>query len=455
MYLDQRSKNLLEILVKNPNLSSKNLETKMELSRRQIRYSVDKINDWLEDNNYPKIERLKNGKFVINPILSELFIDQELINHSNYILSEEERILLILYIMLSKDDLSLFHFTAALKVSNVTILSDMKKAKQKIIPYHLDIVYSRVYGYKITDNEWDKRNLLQHIVQEIYQYYGGLTLLQDISTISEKDLDAISHKLEEIETFLNIVFTDERMQILPYLLVVILERIERGKIIEFDYQIKHTELSDTKEYIATEKLVDESVEFPEVERLYITLQILSTNIFSNNALTETRIPQLKEVLEECLINFERNSFIQLKNKSYLVSRLMIHIKPAYYRIKYNLSSYHQPTLQLDKAYIELDHIVKKSLGPLESFLNTEIPDHERLFITIFIGGHLIETNQTLSTRKKAIIVCRNGITIAKLLRNTLTKLFPEFDFYPTMSVREFNNMTLNPNDIVFSPEPVE
>src|SRR5690625_797494 len=124
MYLDQRSKKMLEILVKSPSLSSKQLESKVNLSRRQIRYSIDKINDWLEDNNYPRITRLKNGKFIINPILTELFIGQEIMNHTYYILSEEERVLLILYILLSQDDLSLFHFTDALQVSNVTILSD-------------------------------------------------------------------------------------------------------------------------------------------------------------------------------------------------------------------------------------------------------------------------------------------------------------------------------------------
>src|SRR5690625_3545428 len=142
----------------------------------------------------------------------------------------------------------------------------MKKAQQMIDAYNLNIIYSRVYGYKITGNEWDKRNLLQHIVLEIYQYHGGLTLLQDFTSISEQALTEITYKLEEIEAFLNISFTDERMQLLPYLIVVIMERINRGNIIEFDYQIKYTELSDTKEYIATQKLVENNQDFPEVER---------------------------------------------------------------------------------------------------------------------------------------------------------------------------------------------
>ncbi|WP_412775052.1 winged helix-turn-helix transcriptional regulator, partial [Virgibacillus pantothenticus] len=40
MYLDKRSKEILEELISHPNLSSKDIETKTGLSRRQIKYSV-------------------------------------------------------------------------------------------------------------------------------------------------------------------------------------------------------------------------------------------------------------------------------------------------------------------------------------------------------------------------------------------------------------------------------
>ena len=76
MYLDERSNTLLKEVIGNPEISNARLEKKYQLSRRQISYSFNKINDWLEEKNYPSIKRTKSGKFIVNPILIELFGDK-------------------------------------------------------------------------------------------------------------------------------------------------------------------------------------------------------------------------------------------------------------------------------------------------------------------------------------------------------------------------------------------
>ena len=56
MYLDERSNILLKEVLSNPDTSNIKLEKKFHLSRRQVSYSFQKINDWLESNNYPAIK---------------------------------------------------------------------------------------------------------------------------------------------------------------------------------------------------------------------------------------------------------------------------------------------------------------------------------------------------------------------------------------------------------------
>lgn len=432
MYLDRRSVSIFEELISNPNISSKDLEIKKRLSRRQIKYSLEKINNWLEENNYPKIKRLNNGRFIVDSVLMEVFPEQNIVLTENYIPSEDERVLLILFILLSQHDLSLFHFTHALKVSNVTVLNDMKKAQRKIDPYELKIVYSRTDGYQLEGDEWTQRNLLNDIAQEIGNLYGGLSLIQDFTMLQEEKINNVFLQLEKIEEMLRIKFTDEKFQILPYCIGIIFERVRRGNIIEFDYQIEYQELSDTKEYEATEQLVKGEENLPEIERLYITLQLLATNVFSGERLTAHEMPQLENALYETLNIFESHAFMELPNKTYLAKKLMLHLKPAYYRIKYNLTSSNRSIIKLDDAFISLDYIVKQSIAPLESFMNNKIPDNERLYLTLFIGGHLIDNKQMLPKRNIALVVCQNGVTVSKLLSNTLSDLFPEFDFYQTM-----------------------
>lgn len=57
MYLDERSNSLLKELLRHPDTSSTNLQAKFGLTRRQVDYSFQKINNWLEEQTYPKIHR--------------------------------------------------------------------------------------------------------------------------------------------------------------------------------------------------------------------------------------------------------------------------------------------------------------------------------------------------------------------------------------------------------------
>src|SRR5699024_1233755 len=66
MQLDDRSSRILEELISNPSVTSKDMEKKFELTRRQLGYSFDKVNSWLLEQNLPVIERTRQGHFIID-----------------------------------------------------------------------------------------------------------------------------------------------------------------------------------------------------------------------------------------------------------------------------------------------------------------------------------------------------------------------------------------------------
>ena len=53
MQLDSRSRLIFDELMGNPSITSKGLEKKYDLTRRQLGYSFNKINDWLKAKNLP------------------------------------------------------------------------------------------------------------------------------------------------------------------------------------------------------------------------------------------------------------------------------------------------------------------------------------------------------------------------------------------------------------------
>ncbi|MGG4043317.1 hypothetical protein [Bacillus smithii] len=97
MQLDGRSRYLLKEVITNPNISSKELEKKYQLSRRQIGYSIEKINGWLKSRNLPEIDRTNKGYFLVDKGLKSKFrLDEEWECGNVNELSKIERVNIIL-----------------------------------------------------------------------------------------------------------------------------------------------------------------------------------------------------------------------------------------------------------------------------------------------------------------------------------------------------------------------
>lgn len=457
MYLDERSSLLLKEVLGNPEISNVKLEEKFQLSRRQINYSFQKINDWLEANNYPMIKRTNTGKFIVSPIIIDLFAEK--VDYSprktSYIPSEKERAKYILLMLLSNtEELSLIHFSSALDVSKNTVLRDLKYAQIIIEEYNLEIVYSRMHGYDLSGSEWNKRKLLVELLQESFRIYDSEWYLQKLLGITKNDIDNFHYLMEKVETRLHLKFSDERIKLLQYTIAILFKRIRSGKFIDDFYHIDYEELSDTKEFEAAEILIEDLGRIPKAERLFFTLQLLASNVLSTEFLTDKEEPQLRQALKESLEIFERRAIVTIKDKEAFLDKLMLHMKPAYYRIKYHLTTNYTMIEKVSEEFEAIHFIVKGSLKPLEEYIDSLIPENEIAFITILIGGHLINSGETIHIKKKAMVVCPNGVSISKLMENSLRDLFPEFYFYDAFSIREFQQM--NPEtDIVFSPVPIQ
>ncbi|MFF2439911.1 BglG family transcription antiterminator [Priestia megaterium] len=455
MHLDERSNLILKRVVSNPGISNAELERKYHLSRRQISYSFTKINDWLKSNNYPKIQRTNGGKFIIDPLLMELFAEKVEHSAGSYIPSEKERAQLVLLMLLgSEEELSLLHFSSSLSVSKNTVLRDMKYTQKIVNSYHLEIIYSRMHGYDIVGSEWNKRKLLIEVLRTVYDMYQGETYIQAYTGISREEIQRLKEQMEKVEKRLALQFIDQKIKLLPYTIAILLKRIKKGNLIKDSYHIDYEELSDTKEFEAAEILIEDAACIPKEERLFITLQLLTSNVLSSQFLREEETLELKSSLKNSLALFEKKACITFKEKEKLLQKLVLHMKPAYYRIKYQLTTNYSIIEKVSEEFEAIHYIVKDSLKPFETYIGCSIPESEVMFITVFIGGHLINSGETIQLKKRAVVVCPNGVSISHLMEHTLRDLFPEFYFYEALSIREFEQSKAE-FDMVFSPVTVQ
>ena len=457
MYLDERSNQLLMEVFKNPMMTISDLRKKFNLTYRQIDYSFRKINSWLKESGYPEISRDENGHFLITLDLSRALYDEKANYTNQYIFKDSERANLIILMLGSHtEELSLNHLISDLEVSKNTVLRDLKLAQKNLDEYGLSIKYSRREGYFIDGEESDLRRSLMLSLEKLIVNFQGEDVLRRFLKIDHYKIYSWRKKIEQAENHLNYHFVDHRMQILPYILEIVLRRIEMGKVIQKEGLIGYEELKGTKEYEATRILISDHADIPDMECTYVTLQLLISSTFADHYLKFEAATQLKQALDEMLIEFEKKAFIQLVKKEDLLEKLYIHMKPAYYRIKYGLHLKPDYTMlaHVYQEFQNIDELVTSSLAPLEAFIGAKIPEEEGAFITLFIASHLMKAEEFLQTRLKAVIVCLSGISISSLMEQTLRNLFPEFFFYQVMSIREFEKTKVN-YDIVFSSVPLE
>lgn len=457
MALNDRSQKILNEIASNRQITSGTIEKKYNLTRRQLGYTIQKINEWLQSEDIAEIERTRQGRFIVDQSVFSKLSREEVPAQKSVqgFLTEEQRVHVILFMLLtSKEELSLLHFHSELGYSKNTVLSDLKQVQAFVSTFELTVRYSRRSGYLLEGKELQIRKLLIHLVESALQMHEGKSHIEKVTVVDASEVRDFQKRIERVEQKLGIQFTDEKLVAMPYIFMLILKRIERGYVLD-PFSIEYEELSDTKEYQATEFIFHEMVAVPKQERLFVALHLLAANVHWSELMSEDEaLPDLIPALSSMLQLFERSACIYLQEQELLLKKLVQHTKPAYYRIKYQLTEIETVENPFSTEYRELHHLVKRSLGPLEKLFGKEIPESEMMYLTMLIGSWMTRQGESIDKKIKAIVVCPQGVSVSRLMFKELTEIFPEFIFLDSLSVRHFQSYELS-YDLVFSQTPLE
>lgn len=446
MDLDNRSVQILQSVASTVKISSKEIMEKYDLTRNQLDYAIKKINDYLDENNYRKIIRSRNGSFVVDIKVVDAFSgimnnESRLKADENSFLDEDHRLLVILLLIFSADYLSLYHFSESLEVSKNTIVSDIKKLKKRLKRHKLTIDYSRKGGYYFRGDEEAIRGLILVVTDQVMDSIYNRLIFEKYLRIQSEEIDIQRKMLRLVEEELQVQYTDNRIQTAPYFLVLLDRRVKNAHTIEQRFGLLAKEIMDTNEYAAIVKVLAGLELLPKsyTEHLYLCLYILSLKITDLSNIFSLNKEALRKHIELFIALLEKNTIIQLNDKAQLVENLALHLTPAYYRIRYGLTSDYTLTDIVKNQLDPLFFIVKSSIAPLEEFFEERIPNDEIYLITMFIGAYMqkekpINLDHTIV---KAAVVCPNGIISSKLLEKTLDNWFPMIHFISSFSIREF------------------
>lgn len=359
----------------------------------------------------------------------------------NSFLDEDHRLLVILLLIFSADYLSLYHFSESLEVSKNTIVSDIKKLKKQLSRHKLTIDYSRKGGYYFRGDEEAIRGLILVVTDQVMESIYNRLIFEKYLDIQVTEIEAQRRMLRLVEEELQVQYTDNRIQTAPYFLVLLDRRVKNEHLIEQRFGLLAKEIMDTNEYAAIVKVLAGQSMLPKsyTEHLYLCLYILSLKITDLSNIFSLNKVELRKHIELFIAQLEKNTIIQLNDKAQLIENLALHLTPAYYRIRYGLTSDYMLTDIVKNQLDPLFFIVKSSIAPLEEFFEERIPNDEIYLITMFIGAYMQKEKPINldNTIVKAAVVCPNGIISSKLLEKTLDNWFPMIHFVSSFSIREF------------------
>ena len=452
MAMDKRVVEVLDAIVNDPSITGTKLEEQFCLTRKQLSYTLKKVNDYLESNHFDRINRLKTGKLHIPRHVIEYFRQNQtsVIEH-RYLFSEEERGQMIIFMLLTRSErLSLLHLSSSLGVSQNTIINDLKKVRIEVIEHGLEVSYNRGNGYHVLGEELEKRYLLLNCLRRVLEIPVAKNIIAQYHNVMSEHLEKVGNVFSEIEKRFKIQFTDRQLQELIYFICFVLHRIKSGKDL-VHIPGSYADISRSRAFTLMQSVISKININSENELIFLTALIQSSNVQS----VADKYFHLDTLLLDSVVavvdNFEKISCVTIKEKNELIEKIYQHWKPAYYRIRYHLlntSSVHDLVV---KEFSHLHEMVRRASVPFEKLLHCEIPDEEMAFLTVLFGGWLTREGviHQINLQKTAVVVCENSATISTYLFLTLQVLFPELHFTQMLSRREFERYTGH-YDVVFS-----
>lgn len=444
--MNERIKQIISLLLKEPNITITEMMQRLSLTRRQIDYAIKIINQKLVKGQFPTIKRFKNGVFnisvAVREALSQTFNDYLQDTYSDL----DRQTLILIYLCFNNDYVSLDHLMSFLKYSKATISNDTRMINLRIVDRKLKVSYTRLQGYSLRGNEADILCLATKLV------LAHDTLLSDAVVAAANPAKAepklATTLVMDIEKKFKTKFSDKYFNALKVIVQIILARKLPA------IQTVDPFIADTSEYDylrQCQALSSYNTNYIQ----WIALEVLSANVY-DKAKTDYSPRDLKllSYIHQMVAQFTAKTLVRLDESAAFELRLLNHLRPACYWVKFGLPSAGLVELAADQNNAILKDIMVHLVRPLEDWLGKPFPDQEVQLLTYYFGYLLTDKFGTSRDRKyKAVVVCSNGIIISKILLRQLNIIFPELNFLFTMSAREFESYRKNV-DVVFSTVPL-
>ncbi|MDF7639694.1 hypothetical protein PT285_09805 [Lactobacillus sp. ESL0791] len=437
--MNTRIYKFISLLLERPDMNIHSLSHELGLSKQQTNYTLTLINERLRKLNLQPITKTNSGYLIFSKSIGKLLQENDF-SEADYSTEEREQIILI-YLMINSNYVSLRHLVHALQYSKGTIVNDIKLLTDKVQEFNLTIHYNRRSGYYVAGSEDE---MFRAVTKMLFADSMNLNCIRPINVFFSKKVKQMSlYLFRKIEAEIKVTFADKTFVPLITALQVILTR---GLINQNNNEQVEEFIHATAEY---QKLRGDQMlnEFDNQHVKWLALEFLSTAIFNKKTVfAQQQADPLKKYIQQIAADFEKAESLTVKKHAKFLNRLYNYLRPAAYCAKYDLRPKAKASQQVSKSTNRLLH-------PLESYLGTRFPAGAAVGLEHYLDGIIAATNKKKQCVYHGILVCDENELICAVLNEKLRKMFPMIKFSEPRSIRDFVQLSRS-YEIIFSTAPL-
>lgn len=453
----QRQRKILEIL-KNctDNITSNEIARLAGVSSKTVRTDIKTIMSALSDK-IAKINVSTRKGYSIEIIDKEAL--EKLLNKKQIYLENEDRIKYIIHQLLrySLDNKSIKQQDLAdeLYIGLSTLKSNLKKVKQKLERYDLDIVNYKNQGMQIKGNEAQVRYCISEYISEesnnIKDFYQNL--------FAEYDLKKIKNIIIKVISSYEMILTDNSLE---NLLVHVMVAIKRA---HSEHNVMYTlrdsrDIEQHREFLIATAIFEEIYNQMNIDVATNEIYYLAQHLIASKKYTDSdshAVQYIDELVTAMLQRVNTIVGINFLNDDNLKKWLKVHLESVIPRMRFHMNIRNEILDVIKNEYPLAFQIGVIASKVIEEKEHITVNENEIGYIAVHFGAALTRMDvQSGAIAKTAIIVCGSGIGTAILLKARLKEYFKDLiKIVKTVPGYKLKLEDLTNIDLIFSTIPLE
>lgn len=464
MFLTQRGLRLLvKLLYAADHVPMDELKSELGVSARTIYYELKRVNDWLAFHQFDCVRHVRSsGFYIVSEQQNRIKEMLPQIGDSEYGYTPlERRALDLLFILSQPAPVFVEDLMELTDVSRNTVLEDIRLLKNELAKQGLTLDFKLSAGYFVAGVETTIRH-------EIHQWLNRIERLSEVNKLPigigqayfPLSPTCLKELLHTCETELHIEFADHTLESFSMELCFYFNRIQRGKYVNVTTEEMRT-LQETDEFTAALRFMtraskEAGISIPDEEAYFLSTLFLSAK--------RQKQADAKQSQEHCLIHsiarnmifeFQRYACIVFQDRDKLEANLVVHLKPAYYRMKYHVDAVNELADSVKQAHPEVYEITKKVVHHLEKAACAPASENEIAFLAMHFGGWMKREGLQPVSRCSVLIVCAEGVGTSAIVKQQLIDLLGYVNVAGILTKREYSKLDSVAVDFVVATTPVE